>query len=89
MITGLLDGLTLEEAVTQGRLFFQDYHSVLADDIAPQVLSAAPCLSSVIWLLCCYSVLYSILHFMLNSTRKQGVCSHHCLNLGTIISTVT
>jgi hypothetical protein len=40
VITGLLDGLTLEEAVKEGRLFFQDYHSILADDLAPQVLIA-------------------------------------------------
>ena len=50
IITGLLDGLTLEKAVTHKRLFFQDYHSVLADDIAPKVLLTGPCLSIVICL---------------------------------------
>jgi hypothetical protein len=66
--TALLDGLTLKEAVNQERLFFQDYHSVLADDIAPQVLFTGPCLSSVIWLLYCHPVLNFVLHFMLMQT---------------------
>ncbi|KAK9915325.1 hypothetical protein WJX75_007630 [Coccomyxa subellipsoidea] len=36
-LKGLLDGLTLKEAVSEGRLFWQDYYSVLADQIAPRV----------------------------------------------------
>ena len=63
VITGLLDGLTLEKAVEHGRLFFQDYHSVLADDIAPQVLFTGPCLSSVVWLCVpLYALNYSSVH---------------------------
>ena len=34
---GLMGGLTLEEAVDQKRLFWQDYHTVIAKDIAPRV----------------------------------------------------
>ena len=69
MIAGLLDGLTLEEAVRDERLFFQDYYSVLADEIAPQVLrswSSGSCLASVCFVLSFNSCL--------TSTSKQKVC---------------
>ncbi|EIE19399.1 Lipoxigenase, partial [Coccomyxa subellipsoidea C-169] len=36
-VTGLLDGLTLEEAAAEGRLFWQNYYDVLADQVAPKV----------------------------------------------------
>ena len=36
-VAGLLGGLTLEQAVDQKRLFWQDYHTVIAKDIAPKV----------------------------------------------------
>lgn len=36
-VAGLLDGLTLQQAIGNGKLFYQDYHTVLADDIVPQV----------------------------------------------------
>ena len=36
-----MDGLTLEEAVAEGRLFWQNYYTVLADQVAPKVGSFA------------------------------------------------
>ena len=36
-VAGLLGGLTLKQAVDQKRLFWQDYNTVLANDIAPRV----------------------------------------------------
>lgn len=34
---GLLNGLTLDEAAAEQCLFWQDYHTVLVDQIAPKV----------------------------------------------------
>ena len=36
-MAGLLGGLTLEQAVDEKRVFWQDYHTVIAKDIAPRV----------------------------------------------------
>ena len=36
-LTGLLDGMTLRQAIKKKTLYYQDYHTVLADAIVPQV----------------------------------------------------
>ena len=37
LATGLLGGLTLQDAISQRTLFYQDYYTVLGKEIAPQV----------------------------------------------------
>ena len=37
VFAGILRGRTIEQLVKDGKVFFQDYHTVLATDIAPKV----------------------------------------------------
>ena len=37
LATGLLGGMTLQDAISQRTLFYQDYYTVLGEEIAPQV----------------------------------------------------
>ena len=37
LATGLLGGMTLQDAISQRTLFYQDYYTVLGEGIAPQV----------------------------------------------------
>ena len=46
VFAGLLRGQTIEQLVKDGKVFFQDYHTVLATDIAPKVYQILPSLVS-------------------------------------------
>ena len=70
--TGLLNGKTLEEAVAEQCLFWQDYHTVVVDQIAPKVCFLPNSCGNEIVLESCPIFYHGIRHYSIyNSCRPQ------------------